>query len=111
MCIRDSVKSVTDELGGSEKIDIIQFSVDDAQFIREALSPAEIIDIELDKKEHRAVVKVAVDQAPLAIGRGGMNVNLASRLTGYELDIVQIGGTPVEEVAEEPITEETPAEA
>ncbi len=101
------VKSVTDELGGSEKIDIIQFSPDDTQFIREALSPAEIMDIQLDKKEHRATVKVAVDQAPLAIGRGGINVNLASRLTGYEIDIEQIGGTPVAEgVTSEPATED-----
>lgn len=84
------VKAVNDELGADEKIDIIQFNDDDTLFIREALSPAKVNAIELDTKEKRAIVRVDEDQAPLAIGKGGVNVNLASRLTGYALDIVQI---------------------
>lgn len=84
------VKAVTDELGGDEKIDIIQYSSDLITFIREALSPAKVDSVELDRDKTRAAVKVTTDQAPLAIGKGGVNVNLASRLTGVELDIVQV---------------------
>lgn len=84
------VKSVTDELGGNEKIDIIQYSEDEETFIREALSPATVESIVLDKKNKRAEIKVTEEQAPLAIGRGGVNVNLASKLVDYELDIIQI---------------------
>lgn len=83
------VKAVTDELGGDEKVDIIQYNDDDAFFVREALSPAKVASVEIDKKNKRARVYVSGEQAPLAIGRGGVNVNLASRLTEYELDIVQ----------------------
>jgi N utilization substance protein A len=83
------VKSVTDELGGDEKVDIIQYHEDDTFFIREALSPAKVTSVEIDAKAKRAKVFVDEEQAPLAIGRGGVNVNLASRLTEYELDIVQ----------------------
>lgn len=86
------VKSVTDELGGAEKIDIIQYNSDDAMYIREALSPAEVESIDLDVDAKRATVSVDAEQAPLAIGRNGVNVNLASKLTGYEIDIEQVGG-------------------
>jgi N utilization substance protein A len=84
------VKSVTDELGGAEKIDIIQFNKDDNLYIREALSPATVLDVKIDTKAKRVVVTVDEEQAPLAIGKNGVNVNLASRLTGYELDIEQV---------------------
>lgn len=83
------VKAVTDELGGEEKIDIIQWNEDAVVFLREALSPATVGTIELDKEKKKATVTVSEDQAPLAIGRGGVNVNLASELTGFEIDIVQ----------------------
>lgn len=83
------VKAVTDELGGEEKIDIIQWNSDDALFIREALSPAQVTDVELDKENKRAIVTVSEEQAPLAIGKGGTNVNLASELTQYTIDIKQ----------------------
>lgn len=109
------VKAVTEELGGAEKIDIIQFNSDDIIYIREALSPAKILSVDLDKKEKRAIVHVDVDQAPLAIGQRGVNVNLAGALTGYTLDVVQKQGEKVveeeAEVEEEPAAEEeTPAE-
>lgn len=84
------VKAVTDELGGAEKIDIIQYNEDDKLFIREALSPASVTSVETNDKKKLATVTVDEEQAPLAIGKNGVNVNLASRLTGYEIDIVQI---------------------
>lgn len=86
------VKAVTDELGGMEKIDIIQYNEDDEMFIREALSPATVASISLDKKKKIATVSVDEEQAPLAIGRNGVNVNLASKLSGYEINIEQIEG-------------------
>jgi len=84
------VKTVTDELGGEEKIDIIQWNNDKALFIREALSPATIISVEIDEEKKRAKVLVNEKQAPLAIGKNGINVNLSSRLTGFEIDIIQV---------------------
>lgn len=84
------VQTVTDELGGLEKIDIIQWNADDKLFLTAALSPAKITEVELDKETKKAKVIVDEDQAPLAIGKGGINVNLASRLTGYIVDIVQL---------------------
>jgi len=88
------VQTITDEFGGREKIDIIQWNKDDKLFIIAALSPAKVAQIELDIQNKRAKVTVDESQAPLAIGKGGANVNLASRLTGYTLDIVQIATTP-----------------
>src|SRR5690606_28797112 len=70
-------------------IDIITFDDDLKNFIANALSPAEIGSIELDEEGKRAKVFVNEDQQSLAIGRGGQNVRLASRLTGYEIDIEQ----------------------
>lgn len=89
------VQTVTNELGGKEKIDIIQWNHDDKLFIIASLSPAKIIDVEIlqDSKTPKARVLVNELQAPLAIGKGGVNVNLASRLTGYEIDIKQIKAT------------------
>ncbi len=81
------VQAVMNEIGDQEKIDIVTFDEDTEQFIRNALSPAEVTKIELDEKEKSAKVFVAEDQQSIAIGRGGQNVRLASRLTGYELDI------------------------
>ncbi len=110
------VKAVTDELGGEEKVDIIQYQTDEAFFVREALSPAKVTSVELDKDKKYAKVVVDASQAPLAIGRGGVNVNLASRLTGYEIDIVQVGGleeaveTPEESKVDEVVAEESPKE-
>ncbi len=83
------VQTVIDELGGGEKIDIIQWNKDEKLFLIAALSPAKIISVEIDKTNKRAKVTVEEKEAPLAIGRGGINVNLASRLTELEIDIVQ----------------------
>lgn len=81
------VQEVINELFG-EKIDIIQFSEDPKTFIASSLSPAENIDVEINKKEERAKVTVPEDQLSLAIGREGQNVRLAARLTGFKIDIV-----------------------
>ncbi len=84
------VQSVMNEVGDQEKIDIIAFDSNDEQFVKNALSPADIANVEIDKNTKRATVFVTEDQQSIAIGRAGQNVRLASRLTGYELDIKQI---------------------
>ena len=81
------VQAVMNESGDQEKIDIITFDENNEQFIRNALSPAEVVKVEIDEAAKRAKVFVYEDQQSIAIGRGGQNVRLASRLTGYELDI------------------------
>jgi transcription termination/antitermination protein NusA len=81
------VNAVMNEIGDQEKIDIIPFDEDTKNFISNSLSPAEIASIVIEDKEKRARVFVNEDQQSIAIGRGGQNVRLASKLTGYELDI------------------------
>ncbi|NCU34217.1 transcription termination/antitermination protein NusA [Candidatus Saccharibacteria bacterium] len=81
------VQAVMNEIGDREKIDIVTWSSNPSEFIREALSPAEIVEVKIDEERKRAQVIVAEDQQSIAIGRAGQNVRLASRLTGYELDI------------------------
>lgn len=90
------VSTVTSELGG-EKIDIIEWNEDVKNFIEEALSPARVLSIDLDEDEHKATVSVSEDQQSLAIGRGGQNVRLAAKLTGWRIDIQSVGGKPVGE--------------
>ena len=81
------VQAVVSELSG-EKIDIIPWSHDDATFIVNGLQPAEVSKVVLDEEEQRVEVVVADDQFPLAIGRRGQNVRLASQLTGWQIDLV-----------------------
>jgi N utilization substance protein A len=83
------VQAVMNEIGDQEKIDIVTFDENSDQFIKNALSPAEVVKVEIDENEKRAKVFVSEDQHSIAIGRGGQNVRLASSLTGYELDIEQ----------------------
>lgn len=85
------VSTVMSELGG-EKIDIIEWSAEHAHFIEDALSPAKVLDVTIDEDEHRAIVEVAEDQQSLAIGRGGQNVRLAAKLTGWRIDIRSVAG-------------------
>jgi len=80
------VKNIVNELSG-EKIDIVRYSDDIREYIKAALLPAEVSEIRLDKATKRAEVIVADDQLSLAIGKHGQNVRLASRLTGWELDV------------------------
>ncbi|MGB0749457.1 MAG: transcription termination factor NusA [Magnetospiraceae bacterium] len=81
------VQAVVAELQG-EKIDIIQWSLDPATFIVNALAPAEVIKVVLDEEANRIEVVVPDDQLSLAIGRRGQNVRLASQLTEWEIDIL-----------------------
>ena len=90
------VSTVMSELGG-EKIDIIEWAEDAAHFIEDALSPAKVLDVSLEETEHRAVVEVSEDQQSLAIGRGGQNVRLAAKLTGWRIDIHSVAGESVAE--------------
>jgi N utilization substance protein A len=90
------VSTVMAALGG-ERIDIIEWSEDQAAYIKESLSPATIIEVVLDEEGHRASVTVTEDQQSLAIGRGGQNVRLAAKLTGWNIDIMAVGGTNVAE--------------
>jgi len=83
------VQAVMNEIGDQEKIDIITFDESSEQFIKNALSPAEVARVSINEKDKRATVYVNEDQQSIAIGRAGQNVRLASRLTGYELDIEQ----------------------
>lgn len=107
------VAVVTSELGG-EKIDVVEWSENAGDFVKEALKPAQIMGIELVEEENRALVTVTEDQQSLAIGRGGQNVRLAARLTGWKIDIRSMGGEVVEEKKQEadvPVeVEDTPAE-
>lgn len=85
------VSTVMSELRG-EKIDIIEWSADPKKFIEEALSPAKVISIEINEEEKAAKVTVAEDQQSLAIGKGGQNVRLAAKLTGWKIDIQSAKG-------------------
>lgn len=88
------VSTVMSELGG-EKIDIIEWSPEMIEFIEDALSPAQVLEIKIVSEPNReknerghAVAEVSGDQQSLAIGRGGQNVRLAAKLTGWKIDIV-----------------------
>lgn len=79
------VQAVMNEIGDREKIDIINWSDNASEYIREALSPAEVIKVDIDGK--KAKVFVSEDQQSIAIGKQGQNVRLASKLTGFDIDI------------------------
>ncbi len=98
------VNTVTQELGG-EKIDIIPWSTDPKVYVANSLSPAKVLSIEVDEKEHKAVIEVAEDQLSLAIGKGGQNVRLAAKLTGWRIDIKGNGAVKEEEVSNGDTTE------
>ena len=99
------VQSVMSEIG-EEKIDIILWDPDIKTYIINALSPAKVIEVEVDEKEKKATVKVPEDQLSLAIGKKGQNVRLAAKLTGWNVDIagaddagiegIQTAAVPVE---------------
>lgn len=104
------IQTIIGELN-NEKVDIILWDENPAKFITNSLSPAKVANIEMDQENKIAKVTVNEDQLSLAIGRGGQNVRLASRLTGWKIDIVGEGGVkPSKEeaaaIAEEKISEE-----
>ena len=94
------VTTVMSELGG-EKIDIIEWSEDPKRFIEDALSPAKVLEVKLNEKEKQAHIEVSEDQQSLAIGKGGQNVRLAAKLTGWRIDIQSIQGNIQENSDEE----------
>ncbi len=81
------IQAVTGELQ-RERVDIIMWDPNPREFIRNALSPAKVGTIEVDLDEHEVRVIVASDQLSLAIGKGGQNVRLAAKLTGFKIDLV-----------------------
>ena len=86
------VQAVMNEIGEREKIDIINWSDNISEYIREALSPAEVAKVDISGK--KAKVSVTEDQQSIAIGSKGQNVRLASKLTGYEIDIELMKSAP-----------------
>ena len=80
------VQAVVQELRG-ERVDIVPWTADPAEYVCRALLPAKVSKIILDEEEHAMEIIVADDQLPLAIGKKGQNVRLASRLTGWKLDV------------------------
>lgn len=90
------VAAVMSEIG-QEKIDIIPWSENIEEYISNALSPARIVDIRIDEVEHKAYVEVFDEHLSLAIGKGGQNVRLAAKLTGWKVEIKGIQGEEVVE--------------
>lgn len=82
------IQTIINELGG-EKIDIIEWDDDFRKFIQHALSPAKVSSILLDEEKKTATAFVAEDQLSLAIGKNGQNVRLATKLTGWKIDVVE----------------------
>jgi N utilization substance protein A len=83
-----------------------------SEYIKAALSPAKVVGVELREEEHLAVVQVKADQLSLAIGKGGQNVRLAAKLTGWKITIVEEGGVVAATSEEVPETAaESDAEA
>ena len=119
------VQTIISELAG-EKIDIIQWNENAAEFISHALSPAKVVSVEVNDTAKEATVVVNSDQLSLAIGREGQNVRLASQLTGYKISVVEVKNgekrevnpdeiaaaetAPVVEPPAEPVAETAPVE-
>ena len=91
------IKNIVDELFG-EKIDIVRWNESDEVLIIQALKPAEISTMELDDDTRKATIYVKPDQQSLAIGKRGQNVRLASKLTGWELEIEPITDEELEQM-------------
>lgn len=89
------VQNITNELHG-ERIDVIEWIADEEEYLRRALAPAEVSKIVLNQQDRRASVYVTSEQRALAIGKQGQNVRLASILTGWEVDILDISEMPEE---------------
>lgn len=102
------IQTIISELGG-EKIDVILWSDDPISFITHALAPAKTVKVELNEAEKSAIVFVTPDQVSLAIGRGGQNVRLAARLTGWKISVMQTEApeaSPIEVASSEEVIPE-----
>ena len=82
------IRNIIDELGGNERIDIVRYDEDPQVLIRNALQPAEVDEVILCQMIGRAIVQVREDQLSLAIGKRGQNVRLASKLCGWDIEIM-----------------------
>jgi len=106
------IMAVINELGG-EKIDVVEWKDDPEKFIANALAPAKILEVKIDKK-NTAQVSVPEDQLSLAIGKDGRNVRLAANLTGWKIDIkgiADVEGTEKEGASAEPDDKKAPVES
>ena len=90
----------------NENIDVINYTSNKSLFIQRALSPAKITSIKLDEENKRAEVYMKPDQVSLAIGKGGYNIKLAGKLTGYEIDVYRDSDTDSEDVDLQEFTDE-----
>ncbi|HLV40862.1 MAG TPA: transcription termination factor NusA [Brumimicrobium sp.] len=90
----------------NENIDVINYTNNMSLYIQRSLSPAKITNVEILEEEERANVYLKNDQVSLAIGKGGFNIKLASRLTGYEIDVYREGAEDVEDVDLEEFADE-----
>jgi len=93
----------------NENIDVINYTANAQLLIQRALSPAKITSIKLDEENKRAEVFLKPDQVSLAIGKGGHNIRLAGRLTGYEIDVYRDTDEDVEDVGIDEFTDEIEA--
>jgi N utilization substance protein A len=90
----------------NENIDVINYTHNIQLYIQRALSPAKITSVEIVEEEKKANVYLKPDQVSLAIGKGGFNIRLASRLTGYEIDVYREGAVDIEDVDLEEFADE-----
>lgn len=97
------VQAVMGEVGEQEKIDIVVWAEDTKEFISNALSPTKVVSVDLDESIKKARVVVPQDNLSIAIGKSGQNVRLASKLTGYDIDII-----PEDAPVSEAVIESTP---
>jgi N utilization substance protein A len=104
------IQNIVNELNG-EKIDVVQWSSDPKEFIANALSPAQVVEVQLREDEHAATVIVPDKQLSLAIGKEGQNVRLAAKLTGWRIDIKSASALLDEERAAAEAREAADAEA
>ncbi len=105
------VQAIIAEFNGLEKIDIIQWQENVRDYVVQALSPAKNITVEMDEKEKTAKVKVPQEELSLAIGKDGQNVRLASKLTGYRIEIEGEGSLVTEEESKEEVEEKKAKDA
>ena len=92
------VRQIVNEL--NEKLDVVEWREDKVRFIKEALGPADIDEVEIDEDLKSARVVVKDSQLSLAIGKEGQNARLAAKLTGYKIDIEGLGDSPQEDIEE-----------
>jgi transcription termination/antitermination protein NusA len=96
------IQNVVNELGG-ERVDVVQWDRDSARFVANALSPAQVVSVEVDDESNTASVVVPDRQLSLAIGKEGQNARLAAKLTGWRIDIRSQTAAEQERLAEEPV--------